>query len=158
MAVMEVSERFACVVVGQNRTTQRREPISTTAADPNTGLRTWLRQYAKDHPRWEFRRAYHDARAEGWPVNHKKIQRLWREEGLRVPIRRRRPESPWRNEYVESFNGRVRDECLSINLVWSLTHARIVTSDWKDEYNHHRPHSSLGYLRPVRYAATCTHQ
>jgi putative transposase len=53
-------------------------------------LRDWLRQYAKDHPRRGFRPAYHDARAEGWKVNHKKIQWLWREEGLRVPQRRRR--------------------------------------------------------------------
>lgn len=46
--------------------------------------------YARDHPRRGFRPAYHDARGEGWIVNHKKIQRLWREEGLRVPQRRRR--------------------------------------------------------------------
>ena len=45
---------------------------------------------AHDHPRWGFRRAYHAARAEGWYVNHKRLQRLWREEGLRVPQRRRR--------------------------------------------------------------------
>jgi transposase-like protein len=57
---------------------------------PRCGLRAWLRQYAKEHPRRGFRPAYHDARAEGWTVNHKKIQRLWREEGLRVPQRRRR--------------------------------------------------------------------
>ena len=43
-------------------------------------LRDWLRAYAKDHPRRGFRPAYHDARAEGWVVNHKKVQRLWREE------------------------------------------------------------------------------
>ena len=53
-------------------------------------MRAWLRTYAKDHPRRGLRPAYHDARAEGWIVNHKKIQRLWREEGLRVPQRRRR--------------------------------------------------------------------
>jgi transposase InsO family protein len=52
-------------------------------------LRAWLRTYPKDHPRRGFRPAYHDARAEGWIVNHKKIHRLWREEGLRVPQRRR---------------------------------------------------------------------
>ena len=40
--------------------------------------------------RWGFRRAYHCARANGWYVNHKRLQRLWREEGLRVPQRRRR--------------------------------------------------------------------
>jgi hypothetical protein len=44
----------------------------------------WLRAYAKDHTRRGFRPAYHDARGEGRPVNHKKIHRLWREEGLRV--------------------------------------------------------------------------
>jgi putative transposase len=90
MKVMGVSERFACRVTGQNRTTQRHEPASTTVADPDAGLRQWLRDYAKDHPRRGFRPAYHDARGEGWNVNHKKIQRLWREEGLRVPQRRRR--------------------------------------------------------------------
>jgi transposase InsO family protein len=72
-------------VVGQHRTTQRHQP-----ADPDAALRAWLRAYAKDHPRRGFRPAYHDARDEGWIVNHKKIQRLWREEGLRVPQRRRR--------------------------------------------------------------------
>jgi putative transposase len=87
---MGVSERFACRVTGQNRATQRREPTGTTVADPDAGLRQWLRQYAKDHPRRGFRPAYHDARGEGWAVNHKKIQRLWREGGLRVPQRRRK--------------------------------------------------------------------
>ena len=87
---MGVSERFACRVTGQNRSAQRHQPAAATPADPDAGLRTWLRHYAKEHPRREFRPAYHDARAEGWTVNHKKIQRLWREEGLRVPQRRRR--------------------------------------------------------------------
>ncbi len=59
--------------------------VGTTPADPDTALRQWLRTWAKDHPRRGFRNAYHDARGEGWSVNHKKIQRLWREEGLRVP-------------------------------------------------------------------------
>ena len=88
--VLGVSERFACRVTGQHRATQRHQPASTTPADPDAALRAWLRDYAKDHPRRGFRPAYHDARGEGWTVNHKKIQRLWREEGLRVPQRRRR--------------------------------------------------------------------
>ena len=50
-----------------------------------------------------------------------------------------------------------RDECLNINSFWSLTQARMVMGDWKHDYNHHRRHSSLGYLPPARYAATCTH-
>ncbi len=234
--VLGVSERFACRVVGQQRSTQRRPLRATTPADPDAALRDWLRQWVKDHPRRGFRNAYWDARGEGWAMNHKKIQRLWREEGLRVPQRRRRkrtgtsnalqptadapnrvwavdfqfdattdgrpvkivsvidehtreclgglvarsvtaevlideldrlavqrgypavlrcdngpelactamadwagervglafipPGEPWRNGYVESFNGRVRDECLNINSFWSLTHARVVISDW----------------------------
>jgi putative transposase len=68
------------------------------------------------------------------------------------------PGQPWRNGYVESFNARVRDECLNINVFWSLTQARVVIRDWKHDYNHHRRHSALGYLPPARYAATCTHR
>ena len=55
------------------------------------------------------------------------------------------PGEPWRNGYVESFNSRIRDECLNINSFWSLAHARVVISDWKHDYNHHRRHSALGY-------------
>jgi len=77
-------------VTGQHRASQRHQSATTTPADPKAALRAWLRAYAKDHPRRGFRPAYHDARGEGWQVNHKKIQRLWREEGLRVPQRRRR--------------------------------------------------------------------
>jgi putative transposase len=65
MKVMGVSERFACRVTGQNRTTQRRDPVSTTVADPDAGLRAWLRDYAKDHLRRGFRLAYHDAPRRG---------------------------------------------------------------------------------------------
>ena len=88
--VLGISERFACRVTGQHRSTQRHRPVSTTPADPDAALRAWLREYARNHPRRGFRPAYHDARGEGWQVNHKKVQRLWREEGLRVPQRRRR--------------------------------------------------------------------
>jgi len=77
-------------VTGQHRATQRHEPVSATPKNPDAPLRAWLRAYAKDHPRRGFRPAYHDARGKGRAVNHKKIQRLWREEGLRVPQRRRR--------------------------------------------------------------------
>jgi transposase InsO family protein len=68
------------------------------------------------------------------------------------------PGEPWRNGYVESFNSRIRDECLNINVFWSLAQARVVISDWKREYNWLRPHSALNYEPPARYAAACTHQ
>src|SRR4029077_9375231 len=87
---MNVGERFACRVIGQHRSTQRHRPRSQTPTDPDAAPREWLRQWAHEHPRWGFRRAYHGARADGWYVNHKRLQRLWREEGLRVPQRRRR--------------------------------------------------------------------
>ena len=88
MATMGVSERFACRVSGQHRATQRREPPATTPADPDAALRAWLREWAMAHPRRGFGNAYADARGEGWATNHNKIQRLWREEALRVPQRR----------------------------------------------------------------------
>ncbi|WP_404443602.1 IS3 family transposase [Microbacterium marinum] len=264
LRTLQVSERMACRLAGLSRSAYRRPLKGDTAADPDRALRDWLRAYAKKHPRWGYRRAYHDARGEGWVVNHKKIQRLWRDEDLRVPQRRRRkrigsstvdaptadapnvvwavdfqfdadeqgrpikicsivdehtreciggltersitadrltahledlvavrgapavlrsdngpefisdvmadwagtrtglfyipPGSPWRNGYVESFNSRIRDECLGINSFYSLLHAQVVIGDWKDEYNHHRRHSSLGYLPPAEYARQCTHQ
>src|SRR5699024_9717052 len=62
------------------------------------------------------------------------------------------------NGYVESFNARLRDECLNINSFYSLLHAQVIIGDWKYQYNHDRRHSSLGYLAPVGYAQTCTHR
>ena len=55
--VMGVSERFAYRVTGQHRTTQRHQAGDTTQADPDAALRRWLRDYARAHPRWGFRRA-----------------------------------------------------------------------------------------------------
>ena len=68
------------------------------------------------------------------------------------------PGSPWENPWIESFNGRVRDELLNITEFGSLTEARVVIEDWRKEYNTWRPHSSLGGLTPNEYAARCTHQ
>lgn len=82
-----VSERWACRVVGQHRSTQRHEPVR--AAD-DAALRSELRKFSKDRPRWGYRRAHHHLRELGWEVNRKRVQRLWREEGLRVPQRRRK--------------------------------------------------------------------
>jgi transposase InsO family protein len=59
--------------------------------------------------------------------------------------------------YVESFNSRVRDECLNINVFWSLAQARVVISDCKRQYNRDWPYSALGYQSPAHYAGICTH-
>jgi putative transposase len=65
---------------------------------------------------------------------------------------------PWRNGYVESFNARIRDECLNINLFGSLAHARVVIADWKDDSNHRRRHSAPCYQPPAVDAASRTHR
>jgi putative transposase len=82
-----LSERRACQIVGQHRSTQRREPC---VAGDDGALRARLRRFSKDRPRWGYRRAHAQLRDEGWDINRKRVQRLWREEGLRVPVRRRK--------------------------------------------------------------------
>ncbi len=57
-----------------------------------------------------------------------------------------------RHGFVESFNGRMRDECLNEHLFDTLQHARHLIAAWRDDYNRHRPHSSLGGLTPWEYA------
>lgn len=57
------------------------------------------------------------------------------------------------NSYVESFNGRMRDELLNESLFFGLDHARSAIAEWADDYNNFRPHSSLGYHTPADYAA-----
>jgi putative transposase len=82
-----VSERWACRVVGQHRSTERYEPKTT---EDDQALRSELRAFSAQRPRWGYRRAHHHLRELGWEVNRKRVQRLWREEGLRVPERKRK--------------------------------------------------------------------
>lgn len=64
------------------------------------------------------------------------------------------PGSPWQNPFVESFNGRLRDELLNIEEFGSITEASVVIEDWRHEYNTYRPHSALGGRCPSEYATT----
>ncbi len=257
---LELSERRACRITGQHRSTQRRVPLRGSGDD---ALRTELRAFSRGHPRWGYRRAWATLREEGWTMNRKRIQRLWREEGLRVPLKRRKrrrlgssttsaarlraacpnqvwaldfqfdqtadgrvlkllnvldehtrealamvparsinadatvetldrivaergtvpeyircdngpeltahalrdwcrsagvgtsyiePGAPWQNPYVESFNGRLRDELLAVEQFDTLLEAQVLIEDWRIEYNSKRPHSSLGWLAPASYA------
>ena len=61
--------------------------------------------------------------------------------------------SPWENGYVESFNGKLRNELLNRELFLSVPEARYVLDEWRAEYNHRRPHSGLGWQTPAAYAA-----
>ena len=261
-----MSERLACKAVGLARSTYRRIPVAQTPADPDAELREWLRTYSTKQPCHGFRRAWaalrHD---EHRGVNHKKVHRLWKEEGLqrRVHSPRKRagqsscppevaadapkvvwaldfqfdstidgkavkiasmldehtresllniversitadrlidelekcfaaaggpplvlrmdngpelisqalqsfcagkvglsyipPGTPWNNRYIESFNNRLRRECLNRNHWTNLLEARVVIGDFKHEHNARHRHSALGYLTPAEYAARCSH-
>jgi putative transposase len=85
-----LSERSACRLVGQHRTTQRHE---TVVADDEPALLGDMRRLGREHPRFGYRRIHQLLLREGWRVNHKRVQRLWRREGMRVPRQRlkRRP-------------------------------------------------------------------
>jgi putative transposase len=258
-----VSQRRACRVVGQHRSTQRLGP--PTPSDDELELRAFLRAFSKERPRWGWRRAAKAARKQGWEVNDKRIQRLWREEGLKVPYRKRKkphrgigtavgamcpiapnalwaldfqfdttvdgrtikllnivdeytrecpaivvdrsidadcvvatldrlmltrgapafvrfdngpefiaiavadwcrfngvgsifidPGSPWQNAWIESFNGRLRDEFLNGWQFDNLLEAQVLIEDWRIDYNEHRPHSAHGELTPSEFAQAWT--
>jgi putative transposase len=63
------------------------------------------------------------------------------------------PGKPTQNAFAESFQGRMRDECLNEHLFFSMTHARAVIAGWVDDFNTARPHSAIGYMTPAAYAA-----
>ncbi len=65
------------------------------------------------------------------------------------------PGSPWENGYIESFNGKFRDEILNREVFYSVKEAKAIAENWRLEYNDHRPHSSLGYKTPAAFATEC---
>jgi len=81
-----------------------------------------------------------EGKLQGWLADHR-IKTIYIDPG-----------SPWQNRYMESFNARLRDECLNREQLWTLTEARVVLEDWRWTYNHVRPHRSLGYITPLAFA------
>jgi transposase InsO family protein len=59
------------------------------------------------------------------------------------------PDSPWENGYVESFNGKMRDELPDREIFFTLEEAKTLSARWREEYNHIRPHRALGYRPPA---------
>lgn len=251
-----VSERRACRLLGQPRSTQRRKPVVPIF---NLNLTERIIEFACQYGRYGYRRVHALLVLEGWFVNHKRIERIWRQEGLKVPSRqpkRRRlwlndgscvrlrseypnhvwsydfvmcrthdgrafrilaiideytreclailiernlnsydviycladlfvtrgtpvyirsdngseftakvirrwlsnvdvktlfiePGSPWENGYIESFNGKLRDELLNGEIFDTLFEAKVLIERWRNDYNTIRPHSSLGYRPPA---------
>src|SRR6218665_148269 len=149
---------------------------------PDRALCDWLRAYAKKHPKGVPVRVSQCPRG-GWSVNHKKIQRLWREEGLRGSGRRRRKrvgsstvDAPaateantvWAVNFQFNANEQGRAikicsivdehprECIGGLVERSLTADRL--TDRKNEHNHTRPHSPLSYPTPTEHTQQCAHQ
>ena len=251
-----MSERRACRVLGQHRSTQRKVPQTP---DDEVALTADMIELARQYGRYGYRRITKMLRTVGWSVNKKRVERLWRREGLKVPtkqpkrgrlwlndgscirLRAERPDhvwsydfvadrthngkayrmlciideftrealairvarrlnstdviealcdlfivrgipahirsdngpefiaaalrewiaavgaktayiepgSPWENGYVESFNGKLRDELLNGEIFYTLAEAKIVIEQWRRHYNTVRPHSSLGYKPPA---------
>ena len=199
-----VSERRACRVMGHARSTHRH---LARLPDDEPRLVSRMIELATTYGRYGYRRITGLLRGEGWTVNHKRVERLWRREGLKVPqkqpkrgrswlavssglscgkpilekhlscldltLRRyygseftaalvRRwlealdvqtlfiaPGSPWENGYVESFNGKLRDELLDREIFYTLMEAKVLIERWRREYNTVRPHSARGYRPPA---------
>ena len=250
-AALGVSQRLACRVLDQHRSTQRK---ASRRPDDEAALTQAIVALAMQYGRYGYRRITALLHAEGWACNHKRVERIWRAEGLKVPQRqpkrgrlwlnngsclRLRPDrpnhvwaydfvedrtregrkfrtlkvvdeftreclairvgrrlgstevidvltdlfisrgtpayirsdngpefvatavktwittlgarpayiepgSPWENGYVESFNGKFRDELVSCEAFNTLAEARVLIEQWRKHYNTVRPHSSLG--------------
>ena len=116
-----VSERRACRVVGQHRSTERLSP--PVVCEEERRLREFLIAFSKARPRWGWRRAAKGARRAGWVVNDKRVRRLWRQEGLRVPRRRRKKRLSGVGTQVGSF-------CpIRPDVVWALDFQFDTTTD-----------------------------
>jgi putative transposase len=253
---LKVSQRRACQVIRQPRTTQR---YWSYIPDEEERLISRIIELATQYGRYGYRRITAMLKQEGWMVNHKRVERIWRSAGLKVPqkqpkrkrlwlndgscvrlrsehknhvwsydfvmdrtsdgkafrmlnildehtreclsivVKRRltsrdvldelynlfllrgtpeyirsdngseftakavrewlhdlgvktlfiEPGSPWENGYIESFNGKLRDELLDREIFDTLLEAQVLIEGWRKEYNQVRPHSSLKYRPPV---------
>ena len=95
-----------------------------------------------------FRGIPEHIRSDNGPEFTAKAVRNWLD-GLGVKALFIEPGSPWENGYVESFNGKLRDELLNREVFTTLMEAKILLEQWRMDYNHIRPHSSLGYRSPA---------
>ena len=91
-------------------------------------------------------------RVDNGPEFRSKAMAVWAYRNS-VTLRFIQPGKPIQNAYIESFNGRFRDECLNEHWFTSMAHARAEISRWRSYYNERRPHSALGYVPPAQFAA-----
>ena len=118
---MNVSERRACRVLEQPRSSQR---YVSTKVGKDAALVERMVALSRENPRYGYRRVWALLRREGWEVNKKRVQRLWREAGLRVPAKERK-----RRRLGTSENGCTRRRAKYIDHVWSYDFAMDTTQD-----------------------------
>lgn len=90
-----ISERRACLVIKQSRSTQRRQPVKR---DDEDALTQAIIRLASEYGRYGYRRITALLQAEGWHVNHKRVMRIWRREGLKVPMKQPKRGRLWLND------------------------------------------------------------
>jgi transposase InsO family protein len=105
-------------------------------------LKERLVRLAREKPRYGYRRLQVLIEREGERVSHKRLYRVYREAGR-----------PMQNGHVESFHGKLREECLRASWFRNLFDARVKIADWRKEYNEVQPHSSLDYRTPDEFAS-----
>ena len=134
-----VSERRACQVLGQVRSTQRRErPIP----DDEARLVARMVELFVDRGVPEFIRSDNGSEFTAQAV------RDWLQ-AVGVRTLYIEPGSPWENGYIESFNGKLRDELLNMEIFDTLGEAKVLVERWRRDYNQIRPHSALAYRPPA---------
>ena len=180
----QIAVARACRLAGFSRAGWYKK---STARD-QSALRMRIREFAMVRPRFGYNRIHTMLRREGWPVNKKRVRRLYRLDGLQVGMRVRRRKhmavhrgtvpaptglhqrwsmdfvhdqlfdgrpfrvlKPTDNSHIESFNGRLRDECLNVHQFLSIADAQAKIEAWRRDYNEVRPHSSLGDLTPREF-------
>ena len=119
-----LSERRACRIAGQSRSTQRHCP---KVAPDDQALRRRLRKISEQRPRWGYRRAHGHLLSEGFSLNRKRVQRIWREEGLRVPLKAKK-----RRRLGESTVPAERLKAEHPNHVWALDYQHDATDDGRE--------------------------
>jgi transposase InsO family protein len=118
---LDVSERRACEVLGQPRSTQRYE---LPEVDRDRALVQRIHELVRVHPRYGYRRIWALLRDEGWRINRKKVYRLWRKEGFKVPRKQRK-----KRRLGTSENGVIRYRAQHINHVWCYDFVKDQTTD-----------------------------
>ena len=180
------SERQVCFALRISRSSFRYRSV---AAD-DSALRLRIREITEPRVHYGYRRVHVMLRREGWRDNHKRIYRLYSEQGLSLRLKRprrnksaqrrqpqpqglypnhiwgmdfvsdalfdgrrrfSRPGTPMDNATVESFNDRLRQECLNENWFKSLEDARCKIEAWRIHYNQRRLHSALGWITPSEF-------